>query len=150
VRKKKITNSDCKKAPMDKSYITSVLKKGSSNLRTSDILGSLTFLRKNNIEVESLLGCGSLGATMLAHKISNALEPEPSIAVKLVYVESEEDLAVYIEQLSKISMLKSPNTANMIGVLSNIDNNCLFILSEYFPNGNLITYFKANRDLNET
>jgi len=73
---------------MDKSYITSMLKKGSSNLRTSDILGSLTFLRKNNFEVESLLGCGSLGASMLAHKISNALEPEPPVAVKLVYVES--------------------------------------------------------------
>ena len=85
---------------------------------------------------------------MLAHKISNA--SEQPVAIKLVYVESEEDLAIYKEQLSKLSMLKSSNTANMIGLLSDIDNNCLFILSEYFPNGNLITYFKANRDLNET
>jgi len=85
---------------------------------------------------------------MLAHKISNP--SEPPVAVKLVYVESEEDRAVYIEQLSKISMLKSPNTANMIGLLSDIDNNWLFIISEYFPNGNLISYFKVNQNLNES
>lgn len=85
---------------------------------------------------------------MLARKISKP--SEPPVAVKLVYVESEDDLAVYIEQISKISMLKSPKIANMIGLLSDIDNNWLFILSEYYPNGNLITYFKANPDLNET
>ena len=85
---------------------------------------------------------------MLARKISNA--SEQPVAVKLVYLESEDDLAVYIEQLSKISMLKSPNIANMIGLLSDIDNNWLFIISEYYPNGNLITYFKVNPDLNET
>jgi len=85
---------------------------------------------------------------MLAHKISNA--SEPPVAVKLVYVESEEDLDIKKIQLSKISMLKSPNTANMIGILSDIDNNWLFIISEYFPNGNLLTYFKANQNLNKT
>jgi len=84
---------------------------------------------------------------MLAHKISNA--SEQPVAIKLVYVESEEDLAIYKEQLSKLSMLKSSNTANTIGMLSDIDSNWLFLISEYFANGNLITYFKANQNLNE-
>lgn len=84
--------------PLDKTYITSFLKRGSSNLRTADILGSEKFLRENNFEVESLLGCGRFGATMLAHNIAN-----PSyqflVAIKLIYVESEEDREICIEQL---------------------------------------------------
>jgi len=72
-----------------------MLSKADSNLNYFDILGSQSFLQENGFQFESFLGCGSFGAVMLVKRIS---APHIQQAIKLIYVENEEDIESYIEQ----------------------------------------------------
>ena len=46
-----------------------MLSKEYSNLRATDVLGSWKYLAERGYEVERMLGCGSLGAVLLAKNI---------------------------------------------------------------------------------
>jgi len=70
-----------------------MLSKADSNLTYFDILGSQKFLQQNGYQPKSFLGCGSFGAVMLVKRIS---APHIQQAIKLIYVESEEDIESYI------------------------------------------------------
>jgi len=54
---------------MDKSTISAILLKENSNLRASDVLASSKYLVERGYEVESMLGCGTFGAVLLAKSI---------------------------------------------------------------------------------
>ena len=78
---------------MEEFFLSSLLSKADSNLSYFDILGSQKFLHENGFQLESFLGCGSFGAVMLVKRIS---APHIQQVIKLIYVESEEDIESYI------------------------------------------------------
>jgi len=54
---------------MDKSTISIILEKEYSNLKATDVLESQKYLAERGYEVESMLGCSSFGAVLLAKNI---------------------------------------------------------------------------------
>ena len=65
------TSKKKKKITLDIVTIISQLKKGNSSLRETDIQEAQKYLEKRGFLVQSLLGCGSFGAVMLAKNITN-------------------------------------------------------------------------------
>jgi len=62
-------------------------------------------------------------------------------------VESETGFEKYNEQFSRMSLLKSSNTIRIFGLLFDMENNWLYLVMEYLPNGSLEDYFKKNKPL---
>jgi len=56
---------------MDISTISSTLLNEDSNLKATDIIESQKYLEERGYQVESMIGCGSFSAVLLAKNISS-------------------------------------------------------------------------------